>query len=158
MQAPLVIGLVTSTAASTEEVARASSEALVAFIQQQDMNTQQMLTHSIIDSVATYATSSAKDDDRDIVSAIDFLSFLVEQVLACEWGEEYCRRSDQLWDTCQKLHPPSASMMRIEALVRLYSSLALVDAYRTRVLDKLTRLLLHRWPKVRYHLPSEESS
>ncbi|KIV87718.1 hypothetical protein PV11_03247 [Exophiala sideris] len=142
----LLLGLVSSATSGTEDICRAASSAFVAYMQQLDNDTGagdlgKAISLTILDKLDT----SAPQDDRHVVPLLDFLCFMLDQDL---FFSELDGARD-IWAIMQKVHGPSSSLSRVEASLNCYSRLLMTETYRTRALDKLTRQLLHRWPKVR---------
>lgn len=162
-QKHLIFGLVLSATSGTEDICRAASNAFVAYLQPLDPYTRRELVTAISSILVDEIEHRSTDEDRHVVPLLEFLCFLVDQGLfdlalvtlsECGDGEKE-RREDgtvtrDLWSLMQKIHGPTSSLARIEASLNVYSRLLTIDTYRSRALDKLTRQLLHRWPKVRF--------
>ncbi|KAI1624687.1 armadillo-type protein [Exophiala viscosa] len=142
----LFLGLVSSATAGTEDICRAASSAFVAYMQHLDKVTGAGdLGNAISRTILDKLDASALQDDRHLVPLLEFLCFMLDQDLF------YAELNDarDIWAIMQKVHGPSSSLSRVEASLNCYSRLLMIEKYRTRALDKLTRQLLHRWPKVR---------
>lgn len=155
-QEDLLLGLVSSATAGTEDICRAASSAFVAYTQLLDNDTTgaddlgKAISWTILDKLDT----NAAQDDRHMIPLLDFLCFMLDQdMFFAELDDAH-----DVWAIMQKVHGPSSSLPRIEACLNCYSRLLMIERYRTRALDKLTRQLLHRWPKVTFSSFSCESA
>ncbi|OAG44468.1 hypothetical protein AYO21_01464 [Fonsecaea monophora] len=149
VQRDLILGLASSATSGTEDLCRAASNAFVLHMQSLDSRTQIRLSETVSTIVVEELALNAQQDDRQVVPLLDFLCFIIDQNLFTVDSSE---RSDtakaNLWTVMQKVHGPMSSLQRIEASLNVYSRMLSMDAYRIKALDKLTRQLLHRWPKV----------
>ncbi len=141
-QQQVLLGLVSSATSGTEDVCRAASNAFLLYMQLLDNERRNDLAKAATSIILRQLDENATQDDRQVVTLLDFLCFLMDQSLLLN-------DSWDIWATMQKVHGPTSSLQRIEAALNCYSRLLSIDAYRTRAMDKLTRQLLHRWPKVR---------
>lgn len=162
----LVLGLISSATAGTEDICRAACNAFVAYMQGLPPSTRHTLVHQISKLVLEQMDSKVDDDDRAVLPLLEFLCFLMDQdVFSGELSAP--AGSHDVLTTVTKLQTPTSSLPRIEALLNLYSRLLNIfpatSAQHVQCLDKLTRQLLHRWPRVRnmaadllhLHKPSE---
>lgn len=144
----LLQGLLSAISGGTDDISQVAGEALVSFLvdrQIQDLDKQLVyLTDTILD----WLRSAARQDDREVVPMLDMLCLLLEQ-----FGEEMeavvTTRRVRILELLNDLQTSIADIPRIQALVRLFSGLALLDEYRVESADKISRKLLHKWPKVR---------
>lgn len=148
-QNSLVEGIVSSVTSGSEDISRAAGTALVLSLEDLDPGKRNELMTAISSIVAKLLAERTTEDDRQIVPVLDFLCFLMDQDLFSTRliqgpGED----TIDLWIIMQKIHGPSSSLQRTEASLNIYSRLLSFDNYQVRALDKLTRQLLHRWPKV----------
>ncbi|OAL17752.1 hypothetical protein AYO22_11280 [Fonsecaea multimorphosa] len=148
-QRALILGLVSSATAGAEDLCRAASNAFALHVQSVDAKTKATLVETVSIVVVEELALKAQEDDRQVLPLLDFLCFIIDQNL---YALDSSNRSDNtnldLWTVMQKVHGPGSSLQRIEASLNVYSRMLGIDAYRARALDKLTRQLLHRWPKV----------
>ncbi|ETN42153.1 uncharacterized protein HMPREF1541_04094 [Cyphellophora europaea CBS 101466] len=148
VQRQLVLGLASSAAGTTEEIGRSCCSALAAFIMQHSKEAQQRLCREVFLSVLAILKDGTSKADHETIPMLDFLAFLIEQdfisLNALHDGD-----AGMLWDVVQQVHTPTASMERVEALMRVYRVILVFPQLRTKALDKLTRQLLHRYPKIR---------
>ncbi|KAK5380395.1 hypothetical protein LTR20_007166 [Exophiala xenobiotica] len=141
-QQQLLLGLVSSTTSGTEDVCRAASNAFLSYMQLLDNDRRNDLAKAAASIILRQLDENATQDDRQVVILLDFLCFLMDQNLLLN-------DSWDIWAIMQKIQGPTSSLQRIEAALNCYSRLLSIDEYRARAMDKLTRQLLHRWPKVR---------
>ncbi|EHY52837.1 hypothetical protein ABEF95_001024 [Exophiala dermatitidis] len=150
LREPLVLGLVSSATSGTEVICRAASNALVWYMQGLDEGKRDSLSSLVSSIVLKQLAIDEAQDDRQVVPLLDFLCFMMDQGL---FAEQSTADSPQgpgyVWTILQHVLGQSPSLQRIEASLNLCSRLVASKDYRTRALDKLTRQLLHRWPKVR---------
>jgi hypothetical protein len=145
----LILGLISSLSAGTDEIGRACTEAVVITLLEQESPARFPLILSMIMFLIRHLDRLSKQDDRDVVPALDFLTFLLDHVLPLAGSDGHTEVDcNQLWGTSQKVHGPSASIARLEAMVRLYTTFSSIADLRIKALDRLSRMLLHRWPKV----------
>ena len=147
-QTHIILGIVSSAAAGTEDLGRASRSAIVSYVHDQpevlQMDMCILFFTTLLDQLEVAA------EDRLVVPTMEVLAFLIEQDVLIE-----CRTRNlqdyhsMLLQKMQKVHQPSSSLQRVEAALRIYSCLAVVQETRTKALEKLTRMLLHRHPKVK---------
>lgn len=147
-QQQLLLGLVSSTTSGTEDVCRAASNAFLSYMQLLDNDRRNDLAKAAASIILRQLDQNATQDDRQVVILLDFLCFLMDQNLLFN-------DSWDIWAIMQKIQGPTSSLQRIEAALNCYSRLLSIDEYRTRAMDKLTRQLLHRWPKVCLLFPHE---
>ncbi|OCT45398.1 putative tubulin-specific chaperone D [Cladophialophora carrionii] len=146
----LILGFISSATSGSEDTCRAASTAFVSYMQSleplQVEGSIARVSAMILEELALRAT----EDDRQVLPFLDFLCFMIDEEL---FSTKLFGQSDNvdlgMWSSMQRLHSPSSTMQRMESLMNVYSRLLSIDIYRARALDKLTRQLLHRWPKVR---------
>ncbi|RMD45121.1 hypothetical protein DV735_g66, partial [Chaetothyriales sp. CBS 134920] len=146
LQKPLVIGLYSSFG-GTDEVNRASCTAFASFALDIDIDSRSDFVHMVLKTLVQHLVDTSPGEDRDIIPALGFMTFILDQGfipdvdLAMDWTS--------VWDMIQKVHNPTSSFERTNTIAQFYRVLAAVPLLRTKSLDKLTRLLLHRYPKIR---------
>lgn len=150
LQEQLVIGLSSSAAGSTDEIGRACCSAFAAFVLAQNPDIRAELTDRIAVLLLKHLDNIAPQDDRVVLPALEFLTFMIDQNFIPEHsllGRDAA--GCDVWNVMQKVQTATSTMVRVEAATRLYSALAMYEPFQAKALDKLTRQLLHRWPKVR---------
>lgn len=148
----LIIGLISSATAGTEDICRAACNAFVAHLQSLPLAPRQTLVRQISTLVLERLGSAIQEEDRTVLPLLEFICFLIDQDAFADELLAPVGPHDVLL-TLTKLQTPTSSLPRFEALLNLYSRLlALFPAQSSQYvqcLDKLTRQLLHRWPRVR---------
>ncbi len=145
----ILVGLSSSIGGGTDDVCRACCSALISWIFEIDVESRTALIDQLTSSLLKYLGFLRQREDHEIVPALYLTVLLVEQGLVCESLLEGTHSElSGIWDMLQKLHLANISMERLEALIKLYQALLRMPGLRSRSLDKLTRLLLHRYPKV----------
>ncbi|KEF55772.1 uncharacterized protein A1O9_08523 [Exophiala aquamarina CBS 119918] len=162
----LVLGLISSATAGTEDICRAASNAFVAHLQSLPLVSRQTLVRQISTLVLEQLGSKIQEDDRAVLPLLGFMCFLIDQDAFAQELLAPVGPYDILI-TLTKLQTPTSSLPRFEGLLNLYSRLLSLfpaaSSQHVQCLDKLTRQLLHRWPRVRnmaadllhLHKPSE---
>ena len=162
----LITGLISSATAGTEDICRAACNALVSYFQSLQQAPRQTLVCQMSTLVLEQLGSKSQEEDRAILPLLEFICFLIDQKAFAEELLSPVGPHDILI-TLAKLQTPTSSLPRLEALLNLYSRLLSLfpsqSSQHTQCLDKLTRQLLHRWPRVRnmaadllhLHKPSE---
>ena len=145
LQKHLILGLVSSAAAGTEDIGRASCEALVSFLLALSETSRASISKVISDVLLQQLSISATTDDRHVVPTMEFLAFLLEQHLL---SHDPSNAVGDIWNVMETVNAPPASIQRLETITKIYSALCVTERHKTRAVDKLTRLLLHRYPKV----------
>ncbi|KIW21019.1 hypothetical protein PV08_01598 [Exophiala spinifera] len=138
----LLRGFVSSATAGTEDICRAASNAFVAYMQRLDGETRERMTEKVSSMILDQLAQNALQDDRQVVPLLHFLCFLLDQDLLIE-------SSTDMWAIMKNVHSPNSSLPRIEAAMNCYARMLAISHYQKQAMDKLTRQLLHRWPKVR---------
>ncbi|KAK5060235.1 hypothetical protein LTR84_010120 [Exophiala bonariae] len=148
----LVLGLFSSATAGIEDICRAACNAFVTYLQDLTSTTRRTLVHGISSLVLEQLELRVEDEDRAILPLVEFLCFFISQELFSNDLLAPTGPHDIL-ATMSKLQLPTSSLPRIEALLSLYSHLLTIfpitSNQHTQCLDKMTRQLLHRWPRVR---------
>lgn len=155
----LVRGLASSAAGTTEEIGRACCAALVRYRlgfgagEARERAGREAVWAVLAnlegpDGVTKVVANSTAMDDHMVIPMLELLSFLLGQDFLSASAAR-TENAEVLWTTTQKVHMATASMERTDALIKLYQSLLAFPVLRSRALDKLTRFLLHRYPKVR---------
>ena len=145
----LLLGLVSSATSGTEDICRAARSAFVSFMQLLERDNRKELMQATSDIILGQLETSEAQDDRVVVPLLDFLCFMMDQGLfSSELIMEPGQYTWDIWVIMRKVHDSSSSLQRIEASMNLYSRLLGNDKCRAPAADKLTRQLLHRWPKV----------
>lgn len=147
----LICGLVSSATAGSEDICRAAGNACVWYVQSFSPEERTPVVEALSKIVLDELAAKTQEEDRHVVPVLDFLCFMIdENIFATNLIDSSEQDEQDIWSTMQAIHSSSSSLQRIEASLNVYSRLLSIDVYRARALDKLTRQLLHRWPKVRY--------
>lgn len=142
LQKYIIAGMVSSAAAGTEDIGRASRSALTIHILNEDGGKQELEQDSTFSCLIEHLEQTIADD-REAIPAMEILAFFLEQQLGNATAS--CTKVPRVM---QKAHTPNSTIQRLEAAIKIYSALCGTDERKT-ALDKLTRLLLHRYPKIR---------
>ncbi|KPI38582.1 Tubulin-specific chaperone D [Cyphellophora attinorum] len=140
----LIKGLASSAAGTTEEIGRACCRALTTYALDVRLNAE--IKQRMMSAMLSCVAESGSAEDSQVIPLLDFCTFMVEQGIFASDTDSFPARA---WNTFQKVHTTTASIERLDALIRLYSAFLVYPDLRNKVLDKLTRLLLHRYPKIR---------
>ena len=142
LQKYIIAGLVSSAAAGTDDIGRASRGALTLHTLHKNRSQQQPVLDSIFACLIEHLEQTVADD-REAIPAMETVAFFLEQQL-----DNATESSTKVLRVMQRAHTPTSTIQRLEAATKVYSALCNTDQ-RKVALDKLTRLLLHRYPKVR---------
>ena len=148
LQAHIIEGIVSSATAGTEVLGVASRAAIVEHIQNNSGEVQSGVYMTFL-TVLIKQLRNSTNDDRMAIPTMELLAFLIEQGTIVPRLSEVQKQYVGLSEVMSKMHGPASSLQRVEAAIQIYSSLIAIPETRTRALDRLTRLLLHRYPKVR---------
>ncbi len=147
----LLMGLVSSATAGTEDICRAACNAFVFYMQLLEADVRKALVREVSSIYLEQLDTSASQDDRQVLPVLDFVSFTIDQsVFSFELITEPGPGTRNIWAIMQKVHSTSSSLQRTESSLNLYSRLLGIEKCRTNAVDKVTRQLLHRWPKVTF--------
>jgi len=146
----ILLGLVSGATAGAEDVGRACCRAFASYLDDLPTVERKELSETLSQMLLQHLDSIAVQHDRAVVPMLEFLSFMVDQRLfATRFLLGTPSDHPDIWTIMQKVHSLGSSFGRMEASVSLYAALLMTTECRLRSLDKLTRQLLHRWPKVR---------
>ena len=149
LQVPLLQGIVSSAAAGTEDLGRAARVAIVSRLAGEDQYTRSDEYCTFL-RVLTQYLRECTSDDRSAVPTMELLAFIIGQCgPSFEDSTSTQQAHNDLLATMQTVHLPSSSIARLEAALQIYSSLIPCTSTRKRALDRLTRMLLHRYPTIR---------
>jgi hypothetical protein len=148
LQTPLIEGMVSSATAGTEVLGVTSRGAILEYIQDQPKEAQTDVSMTFV-TVLTKRLKTPGNDDRVMIPTMELLAFLIEQVTSARQPSETQHRYLEVLEAVQTTQGPSSSLQKVEAAMQVYCSLTTVPGTKMRALDRLTRLLLHRYPKVR---------
>ena len=145
----ILIGLSSSIGGGAEDICRACSSALMHWTFELDHASRAAFIDQLSESMVRYLHSLDGEEDRKIIPALEFLAYLVDQELISE-NFLLGAHNDKIgiWGSLQRLHVANVTMERLGALITAYRALLAIPDLRARSLDKLTRQLLHRYPKV----------
>ena len=151
IRAHIIQGLVSAAAAGPELLGLASRTAIVSYIQDQPEKLSYHVYAEILAVLTEHLRMSAAED-RLTVPTMELLAFMIDQdLLRAGARPVYVQHYyTELMHVIQIVHQPSSSLQRVEAALQVYSALYTIPETRSKALDKLTRLLLHRYPKVIY--------
>ncbi|KAJ9604277.1 hypothetical protein H2200_011111 [Cladophialophora chaetospira] len=153
-QRHLILGLISSATSGSEDICRAASGAFISYMHTMEPVHREALIATVSQTVLEELVSRAAEDDRHVVPLLDFLCLMIDQNLFSAVLLTESNDGDwDFWTTMQTIHGPTSTLPRIEASLNVYSRLLSIGGYRGRALDKLTRQLLHRWPKVGIYPP-----
>ena len=154
----LVQGLASSAFAGTEGLGRESRAAIVSFIQCQS-GRDQVNVQRLFFNVLAMQLEVTPDDERLAVPLMEFLAFLFEQDAAGAIDQDQAsnHREPTAPRFMHAIQQPSSSLPRFEAMIKVYSCMITRKLSQTDALDKLSRLLLHRYPKVKHANPLPET-
>ena len=148
LQAHIIEGIVSSATAGTEILGVASRTAIIEYIQGQPGDPQSDVYVMFL-TVLTSQLRNSTNDDRTAIPTMELLAFLIEQKASTMPLSKAQNQYLGLLEVMQTAHGPSSNLQRVEAAMQIYSSILTIPQIRKRALDRLTRLLLHRYPKVR---------
>lgn len=144
VQQQLILGLSSSAVGTTEEIGRACCSAFISFIRHMTAEDRGQLLSQVISAVGANVTDAASCEDHEVVQMLGFLGFILGQGFTAPERDQ-----EALWSITRNAHIAAPSMERLEALILLYGVLLSYSMLRIRAVDKLTRQLLHRFPKIR---------
>ena len=149
LQASLVIGLTSSAVGSTEDIGRACCEAIVTWLLAQTQSDRLEYSQRFVRILLRRLLSVARQDDHEVMPFVDMLMFLLSTgLIDLESHNTIVTGADDICDTLAIVQGTSASVPRLEALLRVFSLLCTSQTSRGFALDRISRLLLHRYPKV----------
>jgi hypothetical protein len=154
LRAPIIEGIVSSATAGTEALGVASRGAILEYIQDQPEEARMDVSMTFL-TILTNKVRTSANDDRVMIPTMELLAFLIEQMTSTRRPSETQNHYLEVLEVVQMSQEPSSSLQKVEAAMQVYSSLTTVPETKMRAIDRLTRLLLHRYPKVR--LPSFDS-
>ena len=143
LQQPLLIGIASSIS-GTEDVSRAACCALTTAFLVRD---QHNVAGLVVTTAVNYLNEIAPGEDHAVLPVLELLTFSLGQV-----HESHATSSlfaEETWGLAQKLQPSASSIDRVDAMIRSCDALAMFPSVQKQALDKLTRQLLHRYPKIR---------
>jgi hypothetical protein len=150
LQTQVLRGLSSSIGGGTEDICRACSAALIRWVMTMDAEEKGRTKISLTVSVRRYLEALQDSEDKDVVPGLLLTTFSLEQgLLSSEVLEGSDNGSVGVWTSISKLHVQNISMERLAALIQLYAALVRTSIHRNAALDKLTRQLLHRYPRIR---------
>lgn len=141
-------GLLSAISGGADNTSQVAGEALISFlVDQQQQHLDEHLMY-LIEALLQGLRSGVRQEDREVVPTLDMLCLVLEQF--SQGTEAYMTTHKvRVLKLLNDLQTPIADIPRIQALVRLLSDLACMDAYRLESADRISRKLLHKWPKVR---------
>lgn len=144
----LAVGLAASIGGGTDDVSRAASSALVEYLIDPSAHGREQELHAIIVALSRYVEAHASQNGRDILPAIDTIRLLLEQCSAYLVKEPVTITSsiEAMLNELQRL---PGDISKLEAIIRLWATLAEIDGCEVEMLDKCSRKLSHKWPRIR---------
>lgn len=144
----LLRGLESAIAGGSDDISQTASEALVSFLEDAEPEKRGDQIRSLVDVLLTQLETLKKRDDREVVPVLDTICLLVEQ-FPLETVNHLDFGANRLSGLLDELQAAVADIPRIQSIIRLQSDLLGTDSVNTVALDKITRKLLHKWPRVR---------
>ncbi|EGE05622.1 beta-tubulin cofactor d [Trichophyton equinum CBS 127.97] len=145
---PLIKGLVTSLTAGADSLIISSRTAVVEFINSQNDNTRYCMQRDIFMSLLIVLEENITDD-RYAIPTVESLAFFIENCFnpgILELDPDSIRK---LFRLVQKFHFKSSNIPRIEAGLKAYYCLFNYELLRKNIVLKMTKMLLHPYPKIR---------
>lgn len=143
----LAIGLAASIGGGTDDVSRAASSALVEYVTEPSATGRGRELHAFVAALSKYVELNASQDVRDIVPAIDTIRLLLEQC-STHLLEEPLTTLSRIEAVLIELQRLPVDIPKLEAIIRLWATLAEFDSCRLDMLDRCSRKLLHKWPRI----------
>ncbi len=141
----VVQGLVSSAVAGSEDLGRAARAAIIMYSQDHRQTDVEVMFVKTLDRYLKESSS----DDRVALPAMELLAFTIEQAAGEASFNNIEDECTNVLEVMQMVHQPTSSLLRVEAALKVYSSLTTLEATRKGALDRLTRMLLHKYPKIR---------
>lgn len=141
----VLTGLVTSIAGGADDISRDASDAFIAFLYDQRRVDLEKQFRWITTFLLSELRRLAMHDDREVVPLLGTLCLILEQ-----FGTDLAIDEIEMLDVMEILQSPAADIPCIEALIRLLSLLSIMYSSKQQTMDRITRKLLHKWPKVRH--------
>ncbi|EGD96397.1 beta-tubulin cofactor d [Trichophyton tonsurans CBS 112818] len=148
LRLPLIKGLVTSLTAGADSLIISSRTAVVEFINSQNDNTRYCMQRDIFMSLLIVLEENITDD-RYAIPTVESLAFFIENCFnpgILELDPDSIRK---LFRLVQKFHFKSSNIPRIEAGLKAYYCLFNYELLRKNIVLKMTKMLLHPYPKIR---------
>ncbi|EEP80406.1 conserved hypothetical protein [Uncinocarpus reesii 1704] len=140
----LLRGVATSASAGTEGLVKSSRLALAQYIKMYGDDNECLLKRNVFDDLML-ALESTIDDDRYAIPTVDTICFLLDNCF--ENSALLNLNFRKLFLLVQKSHFKSSNIPRIEAAIKLYSTLLRQETIRKDVMKKMISMLLHSYPK-----------
>lgn len=143
-----LLGLVGSIAGGGDDSSEIASGALISFIDEQSEPDRRRQLKHIVSFLLQQLMAVVKQEDREVVPLLDTLCLIREQF--SEDTEDIFR--DEKLDILSLLNgiqTPIADIPRIQSLIRLLSGVSSISQFRADAADRMSRKLLHKWPKLR---------
>ena len=158
----LIQGYVTTAGSGSETIIRASRRALVTFGERSSKSGAVSLS-SLLGQVATVLERSPHED-RTAIPALEVLAFMLEMgalpdspfkdenVSKQTLSQPVKHEPSPLLSTVSASHARSRKLLKLEAVVRVYSAMAWQGSKRKDALDRLARMLLHPFARVSHQV------
>lgn len=155
----LIQGYVTTAGSGSETVLQASRRALVDFGERGSESGAVSLP-TLLGQVSTVLERSPHED-RTAIPALEVLAFMLEvgALPDNQFEDEHVsrqafskleRKSSHLLHVVGGSHTRSRKSLKLEAAVRVYSAMAWQESTRKDALDRLARMLLHPFARIRW--------
>lgn len=150
LRGQVLSGFVTSIVGGGDDIGLVSSDALIAFLYELPIDDRGKQLQWMMTFILSELRRLATRDDREVVPWLVTLCVIFEQ-FSTDFDErvDITMENHQILDVINALQNSVADIQRIEALIRLLSSLSRMTSLKLNAIDLITRKLLHKWPKVR---------
>lgn len=144
----LLRGLESAIAGGSDDISQTASEALIFFLEDMDPVERGRQIKSFIEILLAQLHAVKKREDREVVPVLDTICLIVEQ-FPLETVDCLTSKKAELFGLVDELQTTVADIPRIQSIIRLLSDVSTMDGFRDAAVDKITRKLLHKWPRVR---------
>jgi hypothetical protein len=145
----VLIGLCSSIGGGTEDVSRACCSALTGWMNGLKESRSENVIEMVTECLLRYLEALKDAEDREVVPALEFSTFIIDEGFVHQLRLVGSPNEDLgIWVVLQRLSRSNISIERLSSLIRVYQSLLQIETLKQKSMDKLTRLLLHRYPRV----------
>lgn len=143
-----LLGLVGSIAGGADDISQIASGALISLFAEQNEFDRRGLLKDVVYFLVRQLKMAANQEDREVVPLLDVLCLVRENFI--EDTNSVLQHEDlDILSLFDSLQTPVADIPRISSLIRLLSTLSSISQFRDKSVDRISRKLLHRWPRVR---------
>jgi len=146
--ADTLLGFIASVAGGADDISQTATGALISFFGEQDESDRRRLLRGVITLLVRQLKAAADQEDREVVPLLDTLCLMREQFIE-DTDSVFRHEGLDLLSLYDSLQTPVADIPRIVSLIRLLSTLSSITQFRVMAADRISRKLLHKWPKVR---------